>query len=733
MAVLSHPMLYYLAAAALLLHTLWWGAGLALLATPRPWRRFWPVFVPICGFTLQGTVVWVGVLLDLEGTRTYAWWSQLLPLLLLATGWWRHGRLTVLAWRSQAILWLLVVVVLAVLVRPLSRSATELTTVSLGSCDAADYAAGARLMEEFARSDRSGFLGLVEVVQVHSVDNFFDYFVRLNHFTPSALVAHHSAIFGRAPHEIIGLLTAVFLAGSLPLVFWLSRVTLRLPSWAALTVALIYGLSPVTWYAVAHVAMSQLLAAQAVALFTIIGVALWRRRVRGEWGWGAAGLLMVGYGLVLGAYHFIVVVVLAPAVAYIFLQNLQQWNSVQTLRWLATMILPAVAAGIVYAERVSGLAERFLLFQEFNFGWQIQALTPEGWLGFVEAPSFGPMPTSLRWPLVFVLAGAWALTYWQSAARRSRLTVALALAVPALAGYAILQLRGWLAETHASYDAYKLLSVFYPGLLAAICSWMLLWQRQGMLRLAAYALAILVVGANVASTRTFMRHLVHAPLIVDDCLVALREIEHRPEVSSVNLRVRDMWSRLWAHVFLLRKPHYFPVATYEGRRATEMHGDWDLTNGIIAVKGGQTHGLEIDLPEPFELRTRGAEGILVDWGMGWHDLERAPRSIERWRWTEQGAELTLEHRSDRPVRYEARLQVSSLIKRRLEVWLDDRLIAAGNVGVERVSLLVEAFELPAGFSRLVLRSPQPGVVPGGADSRALLVCVFELQLVRADD
>ena len=78
---------------------------------------------------------------------------------------------------------------LVLLVLPVAIASRGLTTLSLGSCDAADYAAGARVLMEFARADRTGFLGLTEVVQVHSVDNFFDYWLRLNHFTPSALMA----------------------------------------------------------------------------------------------------------------------------------------------------------------------------------------------------------------------------------------------------------------------------------------------------------------------------------------------------------------------------------------------------------------------------------------------------------------------------------------------------------------------------------------------------------------
>ena len=96
---------------------------------------------------------------------------------------------------------------LALLVFPLSRASRDLTTNSLGSCDAADYAAGARVLQEFAHGDRGGFLGLTEVVKVASVDNFYDFWLRLNHFTPSALIALNDAVFGLEPYQVTGLLT----------------------------------------------------------------------------------------------------------------------------------------------------------------------------------------------------------------------------------------------------------------------------------------------------------------------------------------------------------------------------------------------------------------------------------------------------------------------------------------------------------------------------------------------
>ena len=79
--------------------------------------------------------------------------------------------------------------VLLVVAGSMSSASRRLTSFSLGSCDAADYAAGARVFREFASGDRDGFMGLTEVVRILSVDNFYDYWVRLNHFTPSAIAA----------------------------------------------------------------------------------------------------------------------------------------------------------------------------------------------------------------------------------------------------------------------------------------------------------------------------------------------------------------------------------------------------------------------------------------------------------------------------------------------------------------------------------------------------------------
>src|SRR5258708_20369015 len=76
-------MLYYLTAAGLIAHTYFWGLGLAALALPRVWRRWWWVFAPGFGLALQSAVVWGGAHTAGAGTEAYARWSELFPLALI--------------------------------------------------------------------------------------------------------------------------------------------------------------------------------------------------------------------------------------------------------------------------------------------------------------------------------------------------------------------------------------------------------------------------------------------------------------------------------------------------------------------------------------------------------------------------------------------------------------------------------------------------------------------------
>lgn len=732
-------MIHYAVAFGLLAHVLFWGAGAAMLAMPRPWRRFWPVLVVPAGLALQSAVVWFGALAGLRGTNIYVWPSEAIPVALLALAFWRWAREGGWseAWRMArndiertGLVWAAVAGCLMILVLPLAIASKGLTSLSLGSCDAADYAAGARVLMEFARDDRSGFLGLTEVVRVHSVDNFFDYWLRLNHFTPAALMAFNGSALGCAPHETATLMTMVLLAGLLPTVFWVSRAVVGYSGGVSLIVAGLYGVSPVMWYAVAHVSPGQLLAAQAIALLTWAGVALWRGRLTRKSVLGFAGVLLGAYWLILGSYNFIIIVALVPAVAYAGGLALWRRQWMRFGRWLAAMLAPLAVCAALFPTRVAGLAERFTLLQSFDFGWKIPVLTAEGWLGMVQGGSLEPWDFfGVRWVLSAAVVGLLAWAFMRAGLQRRRAVwLALAILLPILGGYLFLQIRGAMKGTNASYDAYKLFAVFYPLLLPVFCWWVTLRRSRRLIEwFFVCGVAGVVVAFNVAACAMFAWQMSRPPLIVDGELRQLRKIDAMPDVKSVNLLIPDMWSRLWANAFLLRKEQYFLTHTYEGRLNTPLRGEWDLEGGPVAVMLPGEARRQVT-PRFALVDTRHPEFVRVDLGTGWHPPEMTPGSTEIFQWTAGEATLRLMNPHAYPLGITCTLDGWSPAPRRVTLTREggeSRPPTA--ISEKRIERTLRVLGVPPGESTLLLRSDEPPYFAPG-DPRPLGTAVFRLRV-----
>lgn len=725
-------MAYLAAGFGLLLHILIWGSGLALLLAPRGYRRWWPFFAAPAGVALQSTVVWLGAYAGWPGTDAYGRWALLVPAALLAWALAPPSRRAFFlpGLKDARGAGLIMLLTLGVTLAPMTSASKALTSMSLGSCDAADYAAGARTLMEFARGDRTGFLGLTEVVRVKSVDNFYDFWLRLNHFTPSALLALNASIFGLKAHELTSVLAAVLLALTVPMVFWLARALLRLGPPASGFVAVVYGISPINLYGVYNVALGQLLAALAIALLTWAGAALWREGAGWRRGRAWAGLLAVAYVIILGGYNFIIVVCLVPAMFYAgglaFWQD--KWRRFG--RWLPLMLAPLVFSGLLYAERMFGLVERFQLFREYDIGWRIPAMSPAGWWGLVAGPnlgSHGPWLEAVAGVLLLVALGGALLP----AARRRQGTALLvfSLIVPVAAGYVFLELRGMMRGTSASYDAYKLLAVFYPGILAALCHWLVplrhvrVWWRWSCAALAAGVLA-----GNAFAAGQFLLRMQNPPHIVNRMLAQLSDVERMPRVDSINMLVPDFWSRFWANAFLLRKPQYFRVHTYEGRRNTDLKGGWDLQSPLIRVVPRREED-HITVNSVYSLiDTRSPDFARVRFGDNWYDTETLPRVAMRWRWSRGNATLLIDNPQDRPLPVRCRLDLRSVVKRDLEIWLEDRLIWSGDMGVRRLTLRLPRFILKPGNNVLALRSKRPSASPTAHDRRALGFCLYGFEM-----
>ncbi|HEY0863455.1 MAG TPA: hypothetical protein VGD97_05070 [Lacunisphaera sp.] len=722
-------MLYYLMAAALVLHTVFWGAGLSWLVLPRVWRHWWWALAPGLGIALQSAVVWAGAHTALAGTNSYADWSELLPLVLLigaaARMGWPALRGRVL--EAPAASGLVVVALVAgwVLLWPMAqRGGWTLTSSSLGSCDHADYAAGARVFQEFSKDDRTGFLGLAEVTRVGTAEGFFDFWLRLNHFTPSALLAHNGSVFALQVHQLVSVTAAVLVLLNAALVLLLARVAAGLRGWVALLPVALYVFSPLGAYAVHHGALGQLYGAQGIALLTlaVLGASRSDRTGRSAWVW--APLVLAAFWILAGSYNFILTVALAPAGAWLLVEAWQRRDWRGPARVLGMVLVMLVVCAGLFWGRFDGLIERFQLFEQYNFGWPVPLLSPEGWFGLLRDTGLHAWPQPARLLLsaamaVVTLAGMVGL--WRR--RRACAWAALILTVPVLAGWSLLVLEAQ-ARANASYDAYKLLSVFFPGLLVGLTCWLAV-PGPAMMRRAGVGLALLVLAANGWLAWQFAHQMAAPPLRVDRGLLELRRLERMPRVASLNMRIGDFWSRLWANAILLRKPQYFPTHTYEGRLNTPLKGEWDLSDSLLrSWPAHEADYIEIN-PQFYAARAKAAGRVALSFASGWHALEGA--GPNRWRWSEGPAVIAIMNPAAEPVTVKLTLRVRSLKRSRLQLELGDAPLGElrglnGNIQRLEYSGVI----LPPGSSTLILRPDEPAGRAAGNDPRPLAVALYEL-------
>ncbi len=737
-------MVWYLTGFAWLLQFYFWGIGLTVFVLPRRWWRFWPVFGPYVGIALQSVLVWgVARLTDLRGTDHYAAASLLLPAGLLLAGvrrvggWRPAGRLLRSGGLAPWGLWLAMAVSFSLVVYPFTRAPGALTSIAMGSCDAADYAAGARVFKEFASGDRSGFLGLTEVVQVLSVTNFYDFWLRLNHFTPSALIALNASLLGCQPHELASLLGVVLLALNLPAVWWLARAGFGLRGWGATLVAFLYGLNPILLYAVYQTALGQLLAAPAVALLLWLGLRAWRgpgtwRRYR-RW----SGLLLVIHWLIFGSYNFIILFCYAPLAAYVGIRMWvgRRWR--EGLRWAAWVGLGLLACLVLFPGRIISIEERMRLFGETSFGWRIPPLDYAGWFGLVAneklAPAVGGGGRALAWGAFALLA--WTVVeLWRGGGREGRRALGLAGAcvAPAAVGYGFLLWQAAVADDNSSYNAYKLFSVFYPATLASLCLF-LRPTRARSRRVSAWlrpalgaGLVVGLIGANYARNAAFAGSIRKSGLIVDEALCALGHIEQLPNVSSVNVLLEGYWPRLWANYFLLRKPQYFTQRTYEGRRVTPPRGSWDLRDQFLTV-----HPLEptdsVGLSRAYYLLDRRSSGY-TDMALfrGWSAPEHSKEDY--WVWAGANPQVSVVNPRTYPTWALMTFSARSLRPRTVRVDTG----TGGPPWEGKISPHVTTYEripvrLPPGRSQIRLETPEPGDSPGPGDDRRLTIALYTLR------
>jgi hypothetical protein len=313
--------------------------------------------------------------------------------------------------------------------------------------------------------------------------------------------------------------------------------------------------------------------------------------------------------------------------------------------------------------------------------------------------------------------------------RRRALYAALAMVLPVAVGYFYLEARGALLNTNASYDAYKMLSVFIPGVLCGCCYWIRLEPGPGAGR--RWVARLVVVGmtvGNVIVAGRFMSRMGNPPLLVDQDLAALQSVESHPEVTSINMKIPDFWTRLWANAMLLHKPQYFLTHTYEGRRNTALKGQWDLTDGVVAVTAPPEAGT-LRIGNSFLLQDRRSPYFVeIKLGDGWYPEERILRASRRWNWSKGDATVQIDNPQASARTITLTFKVRSVEKRDLQVWQDGHLRGTIPVTEDLSQGTVSGLAVPPGKTVLTLRSSQPPTPGNARDGRPLEFALYSLDV-----
>jgi hypothetical protein len=380
---------------------------------------------------------------------------------------------------------------------------------------------------------------------------------------------------------------------------------------------------------------------------------------------------------------------------------------------------------VVFWGRFDGLIERFSLFHEYNFGWTVPLFSPEGLLGMLRDSTLNAWPAIIRIALSVAVLGWWVaglVALWRR--QKARALAALALVVPVMAGWGLL---AWetRVRANASYDAYKLISVFLPGLLAGLGCWLAAVRRGGRgMQLGAAAMLVFVLAVNMKVGEHFRRRMADPPLRVSRNISELSLLEKDPRITSLNLVVEDYWSRLWANAFLLRKPQYFAIHTYEGRLNTELKGEWNLSDSLLRTQPLLDEDFQ-QFNVRFFLVRAAAPGLLqASFADGWYGEEIS--RPKRWRWSNGQGRILLVNPAGVPVRARLRLLVQSLLRSELTVRLGPQILATQPLDGSNQVVEFQNFILPPGTTVLTLASN--AVSPGGGDDRLLSFALYGLEL-----
>ncbi|HZN94053.1 MAG TPA: hypothetical protein VFB81_15175, partial [Myxococcales bacterium] len=545
------------------------GYGAALLLLPWVLKRDALIFAPVFGFCVLGFSGWHLMFVGPPGTDRYWPWMLLIGAGLTAAGCAVHRRiLRQTLHRDVAWLSLFAAIGACFLASPMTRQ-PHLTSISQFNNDVAHYAAIERLLQERKGDTHAG------------PDDPFSLIPTARAAVTSVYLgtAAQSSAMGVHVYQLQQTNIAVYLFWGAMLAGLFALRVLHFSRPGAMLVTLIAGLGNSTLFTAWNGYKSQLAAmALLMALFTVVLPALEGENDEPP-GSRLPAAIALGLGLSLTYQHMLPLVWgVLGVVGMAHVLRRRSWGHLGRVALVlggALLVMVAVSPG--RAQIVVDYFQQMATLKEV--GWFLPWMTPLTFLGLSGEGLFQVGPRG--WAEVVLPALGFAgLLFWgfrRTLARDRPVAVsAAAILATVLGGYLVLCITGKTNGVLGGYKSYKLVTFFYPALLAcALLAFRELtlrsrtWRERVWLG-AAVALGVGVVLASAASVRG-MRG---TPYVVRPEMVALEEVERDPRVESLNLTAPEWWEQMWQTAFLVNKRLYHQHATYYPKRGLE--GQWTV-------------------------------------------------------------------------------------------------------------------------------------------------------------
>lgn len=677
------------------------GCGLALLALPRPWRKWLLLVAPLAGYVFMALCSWYFYLAGFPGSDSYYGWIMLAAgLLLLAALAGRGGREALREACNGEVLRILttafvvlLLVALPLLVQP------HLTSMTLTNNDLPLYALANKIMQIEARG------------QHHAPYFHFDIH---NEFGAYIALPFFCSLTGLEPGQaqMIGILG--FLLFTLLLSGFLAVELLGLPSaWLPALLALT-GLHSITLYVVYQGFVRQIMAAPLLLLLITVQAALMRcenrRAMLRYLPLLASGLL----GLILTYNHVLVLLyALTGFAALVWTLIRRSWSGL--LDWAGCNLAALALVLALSPQWLPMLIKNTFYISSVRGGWFMPWLSPDKSLGLYPllAKSNLAVAIAAALALAALLVLGLARLFRQD---RQRFVWSLAVSLLLIPGALTLALLNAVSrpdEGFGGYNQFKLVSLFLPLLIGVVLLFCTAFPARKIRRLTA---VFALFGFAVSSGVTLLSFLRSASAVS----AATQELAGVPaagRVSSVNIPAEGAsplayWNIMWEAYYLYPLPVFFEQDTYYAK--TPLNGAWWLErqspsgDSILTVNPVPGVAGCIRVNPAYCLRRR--ENVLrLSFGDGWSTPEPGHR------WTKEiSAWLLIEAGSD-GVQAELALDYHALDPRnRLQIYLNDSLCGQGGQDGTRLSLC-----LKRGLNRLELRALLPPREAGAGDRRRL--------------